>query len=69
MPTEGLNYERLGQLSVSGGTIASLALHAAFLAADADGPVRMAHVLAAAQIECDKLERPLSPQEIKGWTA
>jgi SpoVK/Ycf46/Vps4 family AAA+-type ATPase len=69
VPTEGLDNVRLAQLSVSGGTIAQLALHASFLAADADQPVTMAHVLVAAQIECDKLERPLSPQEVKGWVA
>ena len=59
----------LAQLSVSGGTISQLALHAAFLAADAGEPVRMSHVLAAAHIESEKLERPLSPQEIRGWAS
>jgi SpoVK/Ycf46/Vps4 family AAA+-type ATPase len=67
--TEGLDNRRLAQLSVTGGTIAQLALHAAFLAADDDRPVGMAHVLAAARIEAAKIDRPLSPQEIKGWVA
>jgi hypothetical protein len=67
VPTQGLDTRRLAQLSVTGGTIAQLALHAAFLAADAGEPVGMAHVLAAAQIEAAKVDRPLSPQEIKGW--
>jgi hypothetical protein len=67
VPTEGLEHRRLAQLSVSGGSIAQVALHAAFLAADLDEPVRMGHILSAAQIECDKLERPLSPNEVRGW--
>jgi SpoVK/Ycf46/Vps4 family AAA+-type ATPase len=67
VPTDGLDMARLAQLAVSGGTIAQLALHASFLAADADEPVRMSHVLEAARIECDKLQRPLAPTEIRGW--
>lgn len=67
VPSEGLEPARLAQLAVSGGTIAQLAVHAAFLAADEGVPVGMAHVLAAARIECDKLQRPLAAQEIRGW--
>ena len=67
VPTEGLDPRRLAQLAVSGGTIAQLAIHAAFLAADEGAPVRMAHVLEAARLECDKLERPLAAAETKGW--
>ncbi|MFE7836530.1 ATP-binding protein [Streptomyces sp. NPDC057474] len=67
VPTEGLDPVRLAQLAVSGGTIAQLAMHAAFLAADAGEPVGMRHVLDAARIECDKLERPLAAHETRGW--
>lgn len=67
VPTRGLDAKRLAQLAVSGGTIAQLALHAAFLAADQGVPVGMEQVLQAARIECDKLERPLAAQEIRGW--
>ncbi len=67
VPTQGLSYERLGQLAVSGGTIAQLAVHAAFMAADAAEPVAMRHVLDAARIESEKLERPLAASETKGW--
>ncbi|MFC8272045.1 ATP-binding protein [Streptomyces sp. NPDC057271] len=67
VPSEGLDPRRLAQLAVSGGTIAQLALHAAFLAADEGVPVGMRHVLDAARIECDKLERPLAANEIRGW--
>ncbi|MEV7731555.1 ATP-binding protein [Streptomyces sp. NPDC088921] len=67
VPVDGLDPVRLAQVAVAGGTIAQLALHAAFLAADAGEPVRMAHVREAVQIECDKLDRPLSLHEIRGW--
>jgi len=43
-------------------------MHAAFLAADAGGPVSMTHLAQAARSEYAKLERPLSDAEIAGWT-
>jgi len=67
VPTEGLQMERLAQLSVSGGSIRNIALHSSFFAADADEPVRMSHLLRAAQVECAKLEKSISPQEVRGW--
>jgi len=66
-PTEGLDAEKLGRLSVAGGNIRNIALAAAFLAADDGAPVRMAHLLRAARGEFAKLERPLSDAEIRGW--
>jgi hypothetical protein len=68
MPTEGLVLEKLARLNLSGGNIRNLALGAAFLAADAGEPVRMRHLLLAAQTEYAKLEKPLSEAEIGGWT-
>ncbi|MFJ1708984.1 ATP-binding protein [Kitasatospora sp. NPDC088346] len=68
VPVDGLDPARLAQVAVAGGTISQLALHAAFLAADAGEPVRMTHVREAVQIECEKLERPLSPHELRGWS-
>jgi ATPase family associated with various cellular activities (AAA) len=62
-PTDGLDFDQLARLSLSGGNIRNIALAAAFLAADAGGPVRMAHVVAAARGEYGKLERPL-PSEL-----
>lgn len=67
-PREELNYDRLARLSLSGGHIRNLALNAAFLAADAGEPVRMTHLLVAAHAEFAKLEKPLSPSEVAGWT-
>ena len=67
-PTAGLDYARLAQLAVAGGNIRSIAVAAAFLAADAGVPVGMNEVLRAAVAEYAKLERPLSDAEIGGWT-
>jgi hypothetical protein len=68
VPTEGLVLDQLARLNLSGGNIRNLALGAAFLAADADEPVRMRHLLLAARAEYAKLEKPLSEAEIGGWT-
>ena len=64
-PTDGLDFDQLARLSLSGGNIRNIALAAAFLAADAGEPVRMAHVVAAARGEFAKLERPV-PSELTG---
>jgi SpoVK/Ycf46/Vps4 family AAA+-type ATPase len=66
-PTEGLDPARLARLSVAGGNIRNIALHAAFLAAEAGAPVRMGHVLRAARGEYAKLEKTLTEAEIAGW--
>jgi hypothetical protein len=42
-------------------------LNAAFIAADRGEPVRMTHLLRAAQNEYNKLEKPLTESEIRGW--
>ncbi len=67
MPSQTLNYPKLAQLSVSGGTIRNIALNAAFLAADAGESLGMSHLLHAAKGESSKLERPLSDAETRGW--
>lgn len=68
-PTENLNYRKLAKLNVTGGLIRNIALTAAFLAADSNKPVAMAHVLQATQSEYSKLERPVPAMEVKGWVA
>jgi hypothetical protein len=52
---------------VAGGNIRNIALNAAFLAADNQEPVRMSHLLRAAQSEYTKLEKSLTEAEIRGW--
>ena len=66
-PTDGLNYQKLGQLKVAGGNIRNIALNAAFLAAAADEPVKMEHILEATKREYLKLKKLLSDEETKGW--
>jgi hypothetical protein len=68
LPTDGLVIEKLARPAIAGGTIRNVALSAAFLAAEAGEPVRMAHVLAALRTEYAKSERPLTDAEVAGWT-
>lgn len=67
LPVEDLDQEKLARLHIAGGNIRNIALHAAFLAADAHEPVKMAHLLRAATTEYAKLEKPLTEAEIGGW--
>ncbi|HEY5867717.1 MAG TPA: ATP-binding protein, partial [Candidatus Tectomicrobia bacterium] len=66
-PTEGLDIHQLARLNVAGGNIRNIALNAAFVAADAGAPVRMAHLVLAARNEYAKLEKPLTEAEVAGW--
>ena len=68
-PIHGLNHKRLSQLNVAGGNIRNIALNAAFLAAE-DGkekPIEMTHLARAARLEAEKIQRPLSEAETRGW--
>jgi SpoVK/Ycf46/Vps4 family AAA+-type ATPase len=66
-PIDDLQFEQLAQLNVAGGNIRNMAMNAAFLAADADEQVGMAHLLQAVRDEYVKLEKTLSGSETKGW--
>ena len=66
-PIKNLDIQRLGRLNVSGGHIRNIALNASFLAADEGVSVNMEHLKRAAQIEYDKVERPLTRSEIGDW--
>lgn len=67
VPTEGLDFEKLSRLGVSGGTIRNIAVDAAFLAAEEHEPVTMERILRATRREVEKLGRALSAQETEGW--
>jgi SpoVK/Ycf46/Vps4 family AAA+-type ATPase len=67
-PVDELDYEALAQLTVAGGSIRNIALGAAFLAADDGDQVRASHIVAAAQTEYGKLEKPLTAAETRGLT-
>jgi SpoVK/Ycf46/Vps4 family AAA+-type ATPase len=65
-PLDGIDAGELSRLVASGGTIRSIALAAAFSAAEDGTGVTTAHVLRAAEIEYAKAERPLTDSEAKG---
>jgi hypothetical protein len=66
-PVHALEAERLARLNVTGGNIRNIAVCGAFLAAEANEPVSMRHLLEAARAECAKLDKPLTQAEVGGW--
>ncbi|NEO74984.1 ATP-binding protein [Moorena sp. SIO4G3] len=66
-PTQDLNYQKLGQLNVAGGTIRNIALYAAFLAAADNEAVNMELIYEATKREYQKLKKLLTNEEIEGW--
>jgi hypothetical protein len=63
--TEGLALDRLAKLNFTGGNIFTVAINAAFMAAQDGMPVTMQHVLEAARAETRKLERPVDEREFE----
>jgi hypothetical protein len=59
-----LDYRALARLEVPGGNIRNIAVNAAFLAASADEPIRMAHVRAAARREYAKIDKLATDAEL-----
>ncbi|MEU5084537.1 MULTISPECIES: ATP-binding protein [Streptomyces] len=66
-PLKDIDPELLARLTVAGGSIRNIALSGAFLAAEEGDRLRMRHMLAAARTEYLKLERSLTPAEVRGW--
>jgi hypothetical protein len=66
MPRAELDIPKLARMNLTGGNIRSIALHAAFLAASENEPVRMTHLLRAARNEYAKMEKPFHEAEIGG---
>ena len=66
-PTANLDFGKLSHLNLAGGDIRNIALAAAFLAAGASEPVSMAHLRAATRRELEKLGRPPSEADTRGW--
>ena len=66
-PTQGLDYQRLAQLNVSGGSIKNIALDAAFRAIKAEKAIQMKHLLEAAQAEAKRTKRTMIARETFGW--
>lgn len=57
-PLGKIDFDKLSEWSISGGSIRNVALNAAFAAAEEDKPLEMDHLLRAARAEFAKLERP-----------
>jgi hypothetical protein len=64
-PAEGLDYDRLARLSITGGNIHSIALNAAFAAAGSGRAVTMPVALSAVRMELRKLEKPINEAEFR----
>lgn len=60
VPTEKLDFARLGRLNFTGGSIHNIALNAAFLAAQQNTPVTMPLLMQAARTEFRKLDKPIN---------
>jgi len=65
VPCEGLDYDRLARFNLSGGNIHSVALNAAFLAAQRATPVTAPLIMTAVRSELRKLERPINEAEFR----
>ena len=65
-PIAELDFDLLSQMNVSGGVIRNIATHAAYLAADDSRIVEPRHILAAARTEYAKMDRSLTPAEMRG---
>ena len=63
MPRGELDLPRLARFLMSGGSIRTCALNAAFRAAAEDAPVGMPHLLTAIHAELAKLDQPIPPGE------
>ncbi|MDY6782873.1 MAG: ATP-binding protein, partial [Cyanobacteriota bacterium] len=66
-PTQGLDFELLPRLNVSGGSLANVALEAAFRAATEGEAVQMKHLLAAAKADAQRMGRQIHKSETEGW--
>lgn len=67
MPRDALDFSQLARLQMAGGHIRNIALNAAFLAAEDDVPLRMAHLAQAAHHEAAKHERSLPDAQTRSW--
>jgi SpoVK/Ycf46/Vps4 family AAA+-type ATPase len=64
---DGIEYALLSRLELTGGSIRSIAINAAFLAAAEQAPIRMPHLGRAAMREYTKLSKPISAAEFGAY--
>jgi hypothetical protein len=67
-PVDGLDYDWLARLNLTGGSIHNVAINSAFTAAQTAQPVTMSLVLDSARAEFRKLERPYNEADLR-WSA
>ncbi|WP_136440759.1 ATP-binding protein [Pacificoceanicola onchidii] len=67
LPKGALDFEALSALSLSGGSIRSVALNGAYMAAGEGGRLEMRHLAQAARLEFAKLEKPSPERELARW--
>lgn len=65
MPQHNLDFARLARFNLTGGHIHTIAINAAFLAAQHNTPVTMPLLLTAVRTEFRKLERPINEAEFR----
>ena len=65
LATGAIDYARLARFNLTGASIHSIALNAAFLAARANAPLSMPLLLEAARTEFRKLEKPVSEGDFR----
>ncbi len=65
MPRKDLDFDRLARLSLSSGNIHSIALNAAFIAAQNGQTVTMPILMNAARAELKKLDKSFSEAELR----
>ena len=66
-PIGELDFEALARLEIAGGSIRTVALNAAFLAAAAGEQIGMDHLMRSARREYTKLERLIAVNEFGSW--
>ena len=66
-PIKNLDFKKLGNLNIAGGSIRNISINAAFIAAHNNEFIEMKHILQATKREYYKLERTLTDVEIKDW--
>jgi len=65
VPLGDLDYARLAQVNLTGGSIHNVAINAAFQAAQSDQPVGMSALLASIRSELIKMDRPINEAEFR----
>jgi len=66
-PMSNIDFEKLSRLEIPGGLIRSIALNAAFHAANDDSEISMGHIKQAALDEYAKSEKTLLTDLVKDW--